>query len=438
MSVRRHHALFTLLLVIVAVACTAGRCGGGTGGSRSCPYVYLWNGSEYRYSTDLAGSVLGAGLEIFRPEHYDGGIYELGDFAAVDGRYRMKVRETIQEADYFDKAELVVVDVPAGHRVLSNWSFTSQVGFRSPRAFFTIKGARPPLSAVDRQGRDVLAEVSGKDEVPLRVEANQLSSVIVDFGPVKHPEWAKLVMTAWSHYDDLEQLQEPPYSAGTTIETENERGEWVVRKVAGKNPGDRRSWVIDLAGLLKTGSSRMRITLAHQPIGLDVLDQVLLDESEPAPVKVTRVRPTVADLRFGGSAKFNYTSLEERIHSEDTHDEIMPDAMMYGRFTRYGDVRPLLESSDDRFVVMAHGDELELEFPAPHREPRTARWVFLDADVFYSIKYSVKEELLTENVDPLPFHGMKRYPYPRDEWKYAGDASYREYIETWNTRVIAK
>jgi hypothetical protein len=150
------------------------------------------------------------------------------------------------------------------------------------------------------------------------------------------------------------------------------------------------------------------------------------------------VRPSVADLRFGGSAKFNYTSLEERIHSEDTHDEIMPDAMMYGRFTRYGDVRPLLESSDDRFVVMAHGDELELEFPAPHREPRTARWVFLDADVFYSIKYSVKEELLTENVDPLPFHGMKRYPYPRDEWKYAGDASYREYIETWNTRVIAK
>jgi hypothetical protein len=72
----------------------------------------------------------------------------------------------------------------------------------------------------------------------------------------------------------------------------------------------------------------------------DVLDQVLLDESEPVSIKVTRVRPSVAELRFGGSSNFTYASLDARIHSDDSQNPIMEDAMMYGRFTRYGDVRP--------------------------------------------------------------------------------------------------
>jgi hypothetical protein len=433
MSTQRHVLVVAVLLGVASIS--GCKCGGG---SRSCPYVYLWNGSEYRYYTDLAGSVLGAGVALFKPDLYDGGVFELGDFSADAGLYKLKVRETIQEADYFDKAELIVVDVAPGHQVLNQWSFTSQIGFRSPRAFFTVKDPRPPISAVDRQGRDVLDEVSRKDEVPLRVKDDQLSSVVVDFGPLRNPQWAKLVLTAWSHYDDLEQAQKPPYSGGTTIETPDERGEWVVRRVFGKNPGDRRSWVIDLAGLLTESSSKLRITMAHQPIGLDVLDQVLLDDSEPAPLKVTRVRPALAELRFGGSTNFNYTSLQERIHSDDSHNELIEDSMMYGRFTRYGDVRPLLESSDDRFVIMAHGDELALEFQEPERTAGTARWVFLEADVFYSIKYSVKEALLSDSVEPLPFHGMKSYPYPAEQWKYRDDASYREYLDTWNTRLIAR
>jgi hypothetical protein len=37
---------------------------------------------------------------------------------------------------------------------------------------------------------------------------------------------------------------------------------------------------------------------------------------------------------------------------------------MPGRYTRVGDVRPLLAASDDRMVVSKPGDEVELSFDA--------------------------------------------------------------------------
>jgi len=179
----------------------------------------------------------------------------------------------------------------------------------------------------------------------------------------------------------------------------------------------------------------MRITLAHQAIGLDVLDQVLLDDSVQVPVTVHRVEPTLAELRFGGAARFVYSGPEHRISAEDTREPLIPDAILRGRYTRYGDVLPLLVETDDRFVLMAHGDELELAFPAPPAIPGTTRQAFLFADVFYTIKYST-EGLITETNEPLPFHGMESYPYADEDWPYRDDANYRAYITTWNTRFV--
>jgi hypothetical protein len=381
--------------------------------------------------------VLGAGVKLFAPEHYNGGVYELSDLAPHRGAYKLKVRETIHEVDYLDQVALLLVDVPEGYGVLNQWSFTSQLGFASPRGFFTVKDPRPPVTATDRAGRDVLFEVSQRDEVPLPVTPDGLSRVVVDFGPIERPQHAKLVITAWSHYEDLEGIQRPPFSAGTTIETRDRNGRWVVRKVAGKNPGDRHTWVIEIGGLVSAGDTRMRITMAHQPIGLDVLDQVLLDDSAPVALTVARVEPRLARLRFAGATSFSYSTLQSRIHSDDGHEPLIPDAVMSGAFTRYGDVAPLLARADDRFVIMAHGDELVLEFDDPPRpEPGRSRRAFLEADLFYSIKYSVRGELLADSIYPLPFHGMRSYPYPDHAWPYRGDPDYASYLETWNTRVI--
>ena len=40
-----------------------------------------------------------------------------------------------------------------------------------------------------------------------------------------------------------------------------------------------------------------------------------------------------------------------------------------------------------------------------------------------------------QTVEPLPFHGMSRYPYGADE-AYPSDPEHRRYLETYNTRYV--
>ena len=401
----------------------------------SCPYVYLWDGENWTYSTDLSGSVVGKGVPFFRPAFYGANIYRLGGFRDVRGVYRINLREVIQESSFFDEVRLLVVDVPEGHDVHTQWSFTSQLEREPDLEFLTVGAPRPPVTAVADDGSDVLAQVSEPDGVPLPVKEDTVSRVVVDFGPVEHPENARLVVTAWGYYADFTSTQRPPYSAGTTIETQDEDGQWQVRVVAGKAAGDSKTWIIDISGLVKADDTRLRITMAHQPTALDVLDMVRLDDAPPVEFHVSRIEPRRAVLGYGGTALVDFSSLEHRIQADGSRLPINPQALLDGRYTAYGDVRPLLGAADDRFVVMAHGDELALEFEAPPARPGTERYVFLEADVFYSLMYHPLR-LLTTTIEPLPYHGMGRYPYDPASWPYAEDASYQEYLETWNTRLI--
>jgi hypothetical protein len=418
--------------------CTFGQyCWDGVCQSRwgSCPYVFLQEGDGWRYHTDLSGSVLAAGLDFPKPQYYGANVYALEGFAPRDGVYRMRLRELVWESSYFDEAVLLVVDAPAGHDVHTEWSLTSQIEREPSRGFSTVRNPRPPIAATDEAGRDVRIEVSAIDDIPLRVEPDGLGRVVLDFGPVARPEHAKLVITAWGHYTDLRQVQRPPYSSGTTIEVPAPDGGWNVRLVTGKAASDARTWVVPIGGLLLPEDPRIRLTMAHQPSVLDVLDAVALDDSEPAEVRVVEVRARLAVLTYGGAAEVQAATLDRPIRALDVRRPPHPDAVLAGRYTRYGDVRPLLDAADDRFVLMAHGDEVMVEFPAPPERPGFVRRVFLRADVFYTLKYH-PFGLLTETIEPLPFHGMKRYPYDQADWPYLDDPGYRAYLDTWNTRVV--
>jgi hypothetical protein len=330
---------------------------------------------------------------------------------------------------------LLVVDVPQGYDVFNEWNATSQLERPAGLEFLSVGPLRPPVSAVADDGSDVVAEVSAPDGVPLPVARTGWSRVTVDFGPLEHPEHARLVVTSWGHYTDLRDEQAPPYSAGTTIEVPDDAGGWREALVAGKSSGDARTWVVDLGGVLTADDSRMRITMAHQPSVLDVLDAVRLSDAPPVEPVVTRVDPVVAELRFGGATNVEGSTLEHRVRADDTSLPLWPEAVLSGRYTRYGDVGPLLGTADDRFVLMAHGDELRLEFPAPPQAPETVRRAFLLADVFYTLKFHPFGQV-ADTIEPLPFHGMAHYPYDPAEWPYREDAGYRDYLDTWNTRVI--
>ncbi|MBU1411903.1 hypothetical protein KKD52_08150 [Myxococcota bacterium] len=423
--------------------CNAGCASYNTAGcwfnnSGSCPYVYLPNGKNgWRYQGDLSGSTLASGITFFKPEFYGDNMYDLGDFAPADGSYDLRLREVIFETSYIDRAALVLVDVPDGVRPYTTWSYTSQLGHVSPTGFLTTRAAKAPVSAHREDGTDVLAALKAADGAPLPVKPHELSRVILDFGPIANPRHAKLVITAWGVYEDFRATQKPPFSSATVIETQDAGGRWVVRKITGKAAGDAKTWAIDLGGVLTRDNTKLRLTLAHNPSVLDVLDAVALDDSAPLTPKITIVAPKVATLLQGGATKVTTSTLGNRIHATDERLPLREEALMTGMATRYGDVLPLLGKTEDRFVIMVHGDELRLQFKAPALRPGMRRQAFLLANMWYQLK-SHPFAKLSGTIEPLPFAGMKTYPYAPEAWPHRNDRSYADYLKTWNTRKITR
>ena len=90
------------------------------------------------------------------------------------------------------------------------------------------------------------------------------------------------------------------------------------------------------------------------------------------------------------------------------------------------------------FVVSRPGDEIALAFDAKALPPLPEGWTrtfLLYADGFskeMNLHSSSPDELL-----PLPFHGMTRYPYTAPE-AYPSTPAHREYVERYNTRVVPR
>ena len=74
-----------------------------------------------------------------------------------DGRYELRVTNELEEALFADRFQLIAVDHPREVEVYPNEGMTDP-----PRPFklFATRGARPPLTAVDDHGNDVLARIA--------------------------------------------------------------------------------------------------------------------------------------------------------------------------------------------------------------------------------------------------------------------------------------
>jgi hypothetical protein len=117
---------------------------------------------------------------------------------------------------------------------------------------------------------------------------------------------------------------------------------------------------------------------------------------------------------------------------------LSPWKTMPGRYTRTGDVRPLLAATDDAFVVSKPGDEVAVSFDAgalpPLRGGRT-RTFLLQGDGF-----SKEMDINSASPDivlPLPYHGMKAYPYAAADVPPAARRAAEE-AEVWNTRLVVR
>jgi len=426
----------------------------------SCAFLYTWDGTRYRFVTDIVWrSALGMPVGIMA----EGGAARYAPASASreylrvpgellaprNGRYPIQITEELWETAYLDRLRLLVVDHPDSVEILVNERFEPPAPLpEAPLRLHHAVRRRPPAAVRDGEGTDLRAELLERDDryvtnlVPGRYQGlTTLHDLILDLGTPAEIEPDLLVLNGWIFPTDasinvaIAQAGNIPI-VSPALEAQDAKGRWrTIAPDLGFPSGKSKTVLADLSGKLRPGDRRLRVrTNLHI-----YWDQAYLAGSAPgSPVNVTTLAPVTAHLHARGfSRPFRKGgSYGPHWFDYDSVSTATPWRPIEGWFTRYGDVLPLLDAADDRYVIMAPGDETTVEFDATAAPPLPAGWKrdFL----VYSVGWIKDADLNTAHggtVEPLPFHGMTGYPYGSSE-RYPEDESHRRYREAYNTRRV--
>ena len=418
--------------------------------SGSCPMIFTWNGREFQFITDVLGvAPLGASSgdgNYFPVDHDEYVQIPAESLAPVDGHYDVRITEELHEVSYLDQVRLIALDHPRGVEIFTNEKFKSPP-FPEFR-LFGVSRRIAPAAAHDDQGRDVLANILRRDGVYAGgfrhnyAGVAQLHSLTLDLGRDAAPNnKAVLFLNGWVDWADGSTFLGASQGAATAtglvlpyLQVRDATGDWrTVIEDMGIPAGKPKTIAVDLSGKFLSASRQIRIVT-----NLCVYwDEIFFSqETGPPAARLTPLDVESAGVRLRGFSRAVVDPRREQPESF-TYARWTSEARWNqtpGMYTRYGDVRELLNDADDRFVIMGSGDELRLEFANRGLPPLATGWrrdFLLLVDGW--AKDSDANTAFSQSVEPLPFRSMSRYPYPDSE-HYPDDASHQSYRRKYNTR----
>jgi tetratricopeptide (TPR) repeat protein len=410
----------------------------------SCPYLYAWDGERFAFVTDF----LGAGEMGYweapgvrnRPDPVEYVRLAPGQLRPHAGRYELRVTNELEEVLYLDRVRLLAVEHPRGVEVYPDEGMTEP-----PKKFrlFAVRDPRVPR-VTDASGRDATEAARAVDRrfvegfplLRIRGYAEEHALTLDLAGVV--PSHPVLLLTGWTDYafssDNVAASQGGLALKPPRLEVETAPGRWKVAvEDIGIPVGRPQTLVVDLAPLALRPGARLRL-VTNMRIYWDRI--AVADAVEDLPLAPVSLDPAVATLRERGFSREILVDGKGPLTFDYATVGTLPWKMMPGRYTREGDVRTLLAAADDLFVVSRPGDEVALSFPAlPPVAPGRERTFLVVGDGFS--KEMDINSASPDVVEPLPFHGMPRYPYSPAEAparlsrRAAAQARY-------DTRVVAR
>ena len=419
----------------------------------SCPFLFAWNGSQMSFVKDSVpwGSAIGLRINSLGTARVEATEewYKIGrdELKPRDGFYDLRVTGELWESYYYDHLSLMTVDHPAGTEVFTDERFDVP----PVKLAITAMGLPQPIvRAVDDNGSDVTDVVTSLDGRYLDTFGRgQYQGVTrdhfveVDLGdkaPASGPLW--LIAKGWLHPADSSiniAMSQGAHEAPRwlSLEVPDGAGGWkVARPNLGFPAGRKKVCLIDLTGVFKPGMPKRLRLRTNLEVFWDSLEWA---EGRPTTkLSVTRLDPATADLHYRGFSTINQINSSSPEIPDYNH--LSGTAQRWrdleGYYTRFGDVRELLKTVDDRYVIMNAGDELSLRFAVPPPAPKGWERDFVivgdgwikDGD--YNSSYS-------QTVLPYPYHARKVYDTPpgrlEDDWVYQ---HHSEDWQTYQTRYI--
>ena len=345
-------------------------------GSSSCPFIYAFDGKKYVLDGEPYGGAVCQGLQ--RTDYC-----RMDSLSPVGGEYRILLANELNEIQYIDEFELLIVDHPKDATVYQD----------ADGHFYTIGVMQKPLHITDAAGddhyqllsaEDCLLWASGIDYGGTNVSNRLRDTLFISFPRPRNVEKAKLIVsggnTIWGSHmlrqmvglfgDQVaawyEEMLTPQWQQ--MIEEWNDcvelyhlqvhiwgDGGWMQRgeiMVGGPLVCETRVIPLDLTGVAGD-SVTIRLT---PPSGFWQFNMFAVDYSENLPVRVREVSATKCT----------------------THD---------GR-----DVRDKLESTDAEYYVMPEiGQQAYLVFPAPELLPDLDRTVYAKVSGYYDLKIETED-----------------------------------------------
>jgi hypothetical protein len=333
----------------------------------SCPFVYSWDGTRYVFDAEPYGGATTRGLER-------------DDWAALEhlrpvgGEYRLMVTNEVNETQYTNLMELLVVDHRPGTQVVPD-----ELG-----TLHAVTAPQPPRAARGRDGRDLLPWLLRTDHLVWEPEAvadsvgNLRQEVTLTFAKPAGATSAKLVANAatglWGSHMIRAMLElwgrdvgewyaalDTRASARDSVLAWNLREEIFTLKIYVEEPGGWR-----VRGVLQGGGP---FIAEDRVVPLD-LSRVVGDS-----VRI-QLRPPVGFWALNSFA-MDYGA------DEALQVETLP--LVAARDTARS-VRGELAASDSSYYVMPDkGDHAWLTFPAPAARPGLERTVLLHSRGYYRL-----------------------------------------------------
>jgi hypothetical protein len=340
---------------------------------------------------------------------------------------------------------MMVVDHPVGTDAYTTMVNYANQAFNGQVYTINPDHLRAPVAATNEKGEDVLSQLSSIDGVftsgsngfespswdkitfnQLTLNLGDLSAAqeikllirgMVDWGLAEpYYEWIAGFQSAFAEglVPNGTQLYPSPY-----MEVKSADGQWervpLDKQIPTPSDFVPRTFVVDLTGVFPVDVNEYEVRFTN--FFNVTYDYIGIDTTPQASTVVQRIDANAAlvPMDFGSTS-----------------------SSATGNFTRYGDVTPLLLEADDMYVIGLQGDKVSLKFPTANLSPLDEG---MERDYFLFVASWFKDPPgnwgygFDFTVDPLPFLGMRGFPYPQTE-SYPYDQTHLQFLQEYNTRVI--
>lgn len=414
----------------------------------SCPHLFAWNGREFALVKDSAPLATSLGLKVsdteVLPVTQTEEWYKISgeSLAPRNGFYELRITDELWESYYVDRYSLMAIDHPADTEVYANELYPVPV----PLKLHTTVKPKPFAAATDEKGADVSKLIENLDEIHLDTFSNgrfqgvaeeHFVELVLPANAPKDKE-INIIADGWLHPTDTslnvaisQSAHEKPKSL--SLDVLDDSGAWkTVKEDFGVPAGKLKTVVIPLPNGAKHARLRTNMEIFWDKLAW----AESVSESENV---VRKIELSSAELVFRG-----YSVIHKKDDSSPeipVYDQIATTNERWrsieGYYTRYGDILELLTGTDDRYAIVASGDEMRLKFPAlaPVKSGYERDYVIVGNGW---IKEGDYNNVFSKTILPLPTRATN--DYSRKPTRLEDDPVYRKNKADWinfHTRYVA-